>query len=302
MLHMPVRLLRFVGTGGDTVPDDLGPVLARGREAETARVLADALLAIRGWDVLLLTDMNPDCAFTAALAGATRAAGLKTMSGPSERIVYVDLPPTWEAWLETQSSHRRKRIRYIRKKFANAHQARFFVWEDPATLDEAFERLAYLHRKRWATTGQSHAFSTPEYSGFHRVLMKACMARGRLRLYCLELAGQVAAMQYCYKFRDGIYVMQTGYDPEFSDAGQALLWHITEHAIGEGNKVLDFLRGDHSYKDQASTGERHTESVTAFRNTPGAWAYRTRRLYLPAAKAQFVKLKHRLRPDAAQAT
>src|SRR6187551_573822 len=33
MLRFPVRQLRFVGTGGDTYPDDLGPVLAPGHEA-----------------------------------------------------------------------------------------------------------------------------------------------------------------------------------------------------------------------------------------------------------------------------
>ena len=77
MLRVPVRQLRFVGTGGDTTPDDMGPVLARGRETEVARALADAVLAVPGWDVLLLTDMNAACPFTAAVAAPTRVAGLE---------------------------------------------------------------------------------------------------------------------------------------------------------------------------------------------------------------------------------
>ena len=32
ILGVPVRVLRFVGSGGDTHPDDLGPVIAPGRE------------------------------------------------------------------------------------------------------------------------------------------------------------------------------------------------------------------------------------------------------------------------------
>ena len=65
----PVRLLRFVGTGGDTSPDDLGPVLARGREEEVARALADAVLRVPGWDVLRLHDMEPPVAVRGRAGG-----------------------------------------------------------------------------------------------------------------------------------------------------------------------------------------------------------------------------------------
>jgi CelD/BcsL family acetyltransferase involved in cellulose biosynthesis len=307
MLGVPVRQLRFVGTGGDTTPDDLGPVLARGREAEVARALADALLAVPGWDVLLLTDMHPACPFTAAVAEAARAANMKTVTGRSEKISFMTLPETWDAWLQTLHRDRRYRVKNIRKKLNAAHPARFFVWDDPTTLDEGIDRLVFLHHKRWKSIGARHGFNSPEYVGFHRAVMKACLARNRLRLYALELSGQVVAMYYFYKFRDAVYLMQSGFDPDFSEVkpGQVLLGHIVEHAIGERNKLLDFLRGDHRYKDELATGERETLFVTAFRGTPGAWAYRARRIYLPAAKARAVRLKKqlesRLRPGDAKA-
>jgi CelD/BcsL family acetyltransferase involved in cellulose biosynthesis len=298
IFHVPVRLLRFVGTGGDTTPDDLGPVLGRGREGEVARALADAVLAIPGWDVLLLTDMNPACPFTTAVAAVAAGAGLKTDSGRTEQISFMALPDTWEAWLQTLHRDRRYRVKNIRKKLCAAHPARFFVWDDPATIDQGIDRLVFLHHKRWKSIGAQHGFNSPEYVGFHRALMKACLARDRLRLYALELSGQVVAMYYFYRFRDAVYLMQSGFDPDFSDVkpGQVLLGYIVEHAIGERHKVLDFLRGDHRYKDELATGERETRFVTAFRGTPGAWVYRARRIYLPAAKARFLELKGRLRP------
>jgi CelD/BcsL family acetyltransferase involved in cellulose biosynthesis len=304
MLRVPVRMLRFVGSGGDTTPDDLGPFFARGREGEVARILAEALLAIPGWDVLLLTDMDPASPFRAALADAARAAGLKTQSGESERISFMSLPETWEAWLQTLHGDRRYRVKKVRKKLEATHPSRFFVWDDPATLDQGIDRLVFLHHKRWKSAGQDHAFNSPEYVGFHRAVMKACLARDRLRLYTLECAGQAVAIQYFYRFRDTVYLMQSGFDLDFANVkpGEVLLGHIIQDAIREKNKALDFLRGNHSYKDHFATGERHTEFVTAFRNTPGAWAYRTRRLYIPAAKAQLVKLRKRLRPDDAKAT
>ncbi len=304
MLRVPVRLLRFVGTGGDTTPDDLGPFFARGREVAVARVLADALLAIPGWDVLMLTDMDPASPFASTLIDAAHASGLKTQSGQSERISFVALPETWEAWLQTLHGDRRYRVKKVRKKLEAAHPSRFFVWNDPATLDEGIDRLVSLHHKRWQGRGREHAFDSPAYVGFHRAVMKACLTHDRLRLYTLELAGQAVAMQYFYSFRGTVYLMQSGFDIDFANLkpGEVLLGYIIQDAIREKNKVLDFLRGNHAYKDHFATGDRHTQFVTAFRNTPGGWAYRTRRLYIPAAKAQLVKLKHRLRPVDAKAT
>ena len=298
MLKLPVRLLRFVGSGGDTFPDDLGPILAKGREAEVARALAEAVVALGGWDVLFLQDMNPRCPFTAELEAAVRRGRLVMQTGRNERIAYVDLPATWDAWLASLHRDRRYRIKNIRKKLLAAHKdACFFVWDDPATLDAGVDRLVFLHRKRWSQAGLSHAFASPEYVGFHRAVMKACLTKNRLRLYCLEVGGQVIAMFYFYKFRDAVYLMQSGFDPDFGNVkpGQVLLGYIVEHAISEKHKVMDFLRGDHRYKDELATGERETVFVTAFRWRPGALVYRARREVLPVVKQRLVKALARVR-------
>ncbi len=292
MLRWPVRTLRFVGNGGDTAPDDLGPILAPGQEGRVAEALGRAALQVEGWDVLHLPDMNPACAFTTTIAKAANVAQLETLEGRSERIAYMPLPTTWESFLESLSNHRRKRIRYLRKRFASTHAARFFVCQDEARLDEVFERLVHLHHTRWKE--QSSAFTSPEYLGFHRGVIKACMPHDRIRLYCLELGGQIMAVQYCYRFRNAVYVMQTGYDPAYSDAGQVLLGYMVESAISEGNAILDFLRGEHAYKEQYPSSERETVFVTALRDSPGGWAYRARLMYLPGLKRHIARIGRKL--------
>jgi CelD/BcsL family acetyltransferase involved in cellulose biosynthesis len=297
----PVRQLRFVGTGGDTSPDDLGPVLAKGRETEVARALAEEVLRIPGWDVMLLDDMQPENAFIAAMTETVAAARLNHRAGRSERITYMALPATWDAWLKSLSGDRRYRVRNIRKKVNAAQPTRFVVWQDAATLDEGIATLIRLHIKRWGGTTEHRSFASPAYINFHSSVMTACFKRDRLRLYGLELSGAMVAMFYFYKFRDRVYLMQSGYDPDHSRSkpGLVLLGYIVEHAIGEGHAVLDFLRGDHQYKDELATGERETVYLQAFRPTLGAHLYRTRRIYLPALKARLRKelpaLKARLR-------
>ncbi len=297
----PVRQLRFVGTGGDTSPDDLGPVLAKGQETEVARAFADEVLRIPGWDVMLLDDMQPENAFVAAMTEQAGAAHLAHRAGRSERITFLSLPSTFDGWLKSLSGDRRYRVRNIRKKVNAAHPTRFVVWQDAATLDEGIATLIRLHIKRWGGTTEHRSFASPAYIDFHTAVMTACFKRDRLRLYGLELSGAMVAMFYFYKFRDRVYLMQSGYDPEHSRSkpGLVLLGYIVEHAIGEGHAVLDFLRGDHQYKDELATGERETVYLRVFRPTLGAHLYRTRRIYLPALKARVLRelpaLKARLR-------
>lgn len=291
-LGLPVRLLRFVGTGGDTNPDDLGPLLAPGREESAAAALANAALRITQPDVYLFTDIDPESLFKQALMQAAAASGFAVMTGVAERIPLVRLPQDWDAFLKGLPSKRRSGIRCARAKLLAAHpDARFFVWSDPARLDQAIDQLAFLHRKRWQAAGQEHSFTSRQYMDFHRGLMHSLMRRGWLRLYCLEIDGEPRAISYCYRMRNGVFCMQAGFDPDYARVapGAVLLGHAIEHAIGEGNEVFDFLRGEHRYKDQLASGYRNTLGVRVFRNTPGALAYRLRRIWLPQWKARLYR-------------
>jgi len=284
-----VRLLRFVGTGGDTGPDDLGPVLAPGREASAAAALANALLRVAQTDVYLFSDIDPDSLFAEALGAAAGAAGLAVLTGPAQRISFIRLPATWDAFLKALPSKRRSGIRGARAKLLATHpDARFFVWHDPARLDHAVDRLAALHRKRWQAARASHSFASAQYMDFHRGLMHSLMRRGWLRLYCLEIGGELRAITYCYRLRNRVFCMQAGFDPEFAGVapGAVLLGYAIEHAIAEGNEVFDFLRGEHMYKGQLANGTREARYAAAFRPNARALAYRLRRVHLPAWKAR----------------
>ncbi len=297
-LGMQVRMLRLVGSGGDTHPDDLGPVIAAGREAAVAAALADALMRLPSADVVFIPDVQPGSAFPDALAEIARRDELAFEAGRAERIDYVDLPADWPAFLASLSASRRARMKSARKKLEAAHATRFFVWDDPAGLDAALERLAWLHRRRWQASGESESFATGSYIEFHRRILKAFFPRGWLRLYCLEVDGEIAAMTYCYRFRNRVYLVQAGFDPALSRVkpGTVLLGHALEHAIAEGNEVFDFLRGEHRYKGELATGSRETRFVRVFRPTLAARAYRLRVLRLPAWKARLKALALRLKP------
>jgi len=85
VMGRPVRLLRLVGTGGDTHPDDLGPVVVAERENEVAGKLAEAALCIGDVDVLALSDVDPRSRFPSALEEAAADGGHARIVTASER-------------------------------------------------------------------------------------------------------------------------------------------------------------------------------------------------------------------------
>jgi len=292
---VPVRILRFIGVGGDTAPDDLDALLDPAHANEAARVLVSAICQeLEGeWDVLALSDMAEDSVLRQVLSGVFDNGMVK--KGVSASIAYLTLPKSWDSYLEGLHRDRRYTLRQTRRRILSQPESRLFVWDDAARLDEAIDRLVALHLLRWRDRGEEHAFSTREYINFHRRVMHAFQTKGWLRLYCLEVGGVIIAMYYCYRFRNHIYYFQGGFDPAFSKSrpGLVLMGAAIEHAIGEGNEVFDMLRGEYEYKTQWAKQRRSTHYCTAYHLSIPALLYRLRREWLPALKHSLTRLARR---------
>jgi CelD/BcsL family acetyltransferase involved in cellulose biosynthesis len=283
---IPVRVLRPVGAGADTEPDYLGAVVDDAHGAEALAALCRSVVADPSWDVMELTDFTEDSAFPAAMEAACREAGLPVRRLPWGRLPIARLPGTWNEYLATMTKDQRHNIRRARRRAIEECGGRLFNWEDAATLDVAIDRLGELHRQRRKDLGTYHSFSTSEYVAFHRDVMHACHARGRLRLHCLELQGEIVAVNYCYVFRDEMALFQCGFDPNLERLrpGYVLVAWSIEQAITEGMRVFDFLRGDHAYKRIWARDCRSVGLLNAHRRTPRALLFDLRRYTLPSLR------------------
>jgi CelD/BcsL family acetyltransferase involved in cellulose biosynthesis len=273
------RILRWVGTGADTSPDDLGPLLAPQSRGQVATALADAVLDLHAdWDVLHLTDLDRSGCFWAAMCAAADTRRRRRTEEQSARIAYIDLPPTWDEYLASVHRDRRYAIRNTRRKLEAGTSIQFDVATRWRELEPLYERLVDLHTRRWSAKGVAHAFSTAEYIGFHRDAVKACAARDWVRFYALSENRDPIAMIYCYRFRRRVYYFQTGFDPAFERLrpGLVLIGHAVEHAIGQRDEAFDFLRGEHQYKTQWARGVRETAALRVYGRGLAARAFRLR--------------------------
>lgn len=281
----PIRMLSFIGTGGDTSPDYLNPLCDPGHEVAVCDAFAESL-AQQAWSVLSLHDIGTDFTFRNALQRQLAESQIHHHSGQTAEIAWISLPDEWDGYLSTLSRNRRYQIRQQRRKFEAAGTTRFYVWQDRDRLDHAIDALIELHLKRWEPRDTNHAFSTEYYVNFHRELMHLLFAQNQLRLYCLELEGKLVAMLYCYRWKEQVCFYQGGFDPGYEGlrVGNVIMGYAIEHAINEGNQVFDMLKGDYRYKRSLAKGKNHTWHVTAVRFSVPGLIYRFRHEFLPSIK------------------
>ena len=261
-----LRVLRLLGTQGDSNPYNIAPLFEPGDEAAAARALAPAILAVQGYDVLALADTAASIPLAMALAHAAQAAALRYEIRRAKRLVHLPLPPSWNAYLGLLSSEQRARLRHRRQALLGAHATRFFVWH--TGVDAMLNALALLRRP-----------SAAQHPSLQRATLAEALQEGRLRLYCLQIDGQIAALACAVRLRERMVVMQTEFDPRHAAwrPVSVLLQYAIEHAIEEGAKGFDFLRGREDGEDELAPGTEQI-GVTVFRSAIAAAAFRARKI------------------------
>jgi CelD/BcsL family acetyltransferase involved in cellulose biosynthesis len=253
---------------------------------------------VSNWDVLQLSDMTDDSLFMFELSKQSAERKLTINQQTAANIAYIRLPESWDDYLTSLHRDRRNTIRRTRRKVETQHAGRFFVRSGETDCDETLDHLIRLHHKRWKGHPDGHAFSTPQYVGFHRAVVSACAKRHWIRFYCLEADGEIVAVFYCYRFRNQIFYFQAGFDPdrERLRPGLVLIGLAVENAILEGNDVFDFLRGEHAYKNQWGKSVRETKTFVVYRPQFAAAMFHIRTQRLPVLKAWIKSAIPFLRP------
>ena len=157
----------------------------------------------------------------------------------------ISFPSSWQEYLESLSPSFRPLITRYPRKLAQRYQVRIHRCDDLHALPKRLEILFSLHKKRWNQVNQPGSFGSRERRAFYSEMGKSFLRRGWLEFWLMELSGAPAATQYCFRYRDTVYILQEGFDPRFAadKAGYALRADMLKHFIETGVKRYDFLGG-----------------------------------------------------------
>jgi CelD/BcsL family acetyltransferase involved in cellulose biosynthesis len=244
------QVIRFLGSG-EIYSDYLSVLSAPGREAEVAGAVADWLSqsCCRDWDALELTGVDAEDITTRQLVSGLQHRGLALHVRPDLCCWRIDLPATWEAYLDTLSKSHRKQMRRAERRLDDdrlaCHTARSV--DDAA---QALEILIELHQRRQRSLGRPGCFDSEQFVAFHRDAVRRLAAAGQARIDWIERDGQPIAAEYQLLGSDVVYAYQSGIAPEWLslEPGRMVMVAAIRAAIAGRYRVYDFLRGDEPYK------------------------------------------------------
>ena len=123
--------------------------------------------------------------------------------------------------------------------------------EDENKVDIVIETLINFAIKVRQTHHEEHTLNNSDMLDFHQEMAKKFLQRDWLSLYTLVVENKIIAILYCYSYNNTIYYYQTGYDLDWKKygPGRQILAYCVAQAIAEGTKELDFMRGEHAYKE-----------------------------------------------------
>jgi CelD/BcsL family acetyltransferase involved in cellulose biosynthesis len=282
------RVLQFFGA--DPNITELRGVLCRpDSELESYDCLLEHLVERSAeWDFILWGGI-PEGAVAERLAAHGRPVWL-------ENVPYfvLDLPPTWESFLATRPRNVKESLRKCRNSLKSANlQPRFLVADQGPALVRSLDELVRLHGARAALTDtvrHANVFAKEDATRFLEDVCKRHAARGRMRVFSLELGGRTVAARLGFIVGDSLYLSYSGYDPDCArySVMTTVVAEAMKYAIRAGFRAVNLSTGDDVSKTRWSP--RRVESKVAMMPSHAARA--------PLAMTLYNELRRPLAPPS----
>ena len=259
-LHAPrdgPRQLTLLGNG---VSDTLDLLAAP--EADEDALLDAFAGRLSAWDLWDAADLRDTPADGRTARLAARLPGAATIEDEPRPTLALPAPDALEAAWEPKL--RRDLRQAERRGDAEGLAIRA---ADPRSVARDLDRLFELHAARWRGRGETGVLDAPAVQAFHREVAAEAAARGRLRLYTLELGGEAAGAHYGFTVKRRALFYLGGFDARFErlSPGARLTAHALRAAAAEGCVEADFLRGREAYKYRWGAQDRRQSRVAIAR-------------------------------------
>ncbi len=204
-------------------------------------------LEMEGIHRLDLGHVRPDSTVLAHLVKAAESAGWQASAQASATSVEMDLPPTFDGYLETLNGKQRHEVRRKLRRFEEMGKIRYRGIADRAEIEGT---MPVFFKYFTESRSDKATFMTPAMAAFFRDMASAMAGINVLRLGALDLDGPATAMVLYFDYRGVRYLYNSGYDPAYGDLSAGLISKVycIRDAIERGMKRFDFLKGAEAYK------------------------------------------------------
>ncbi len=236
-----------ISFAGDTEVCDYMDIAApAGAEAA---ILDAALRALseEPWREIVLWALSGASPTYLALPGVCRQLGLALETEVEGVCPQIELPASWEEYLEALNKKDRHELRRKLRRLSRAGETELEVLVSPAEVAGALDDFVRMHA---ASRAEKAAFMTGQMERFFRRMVVALAEEGLVEMIFLRLGGIRVAAVLCFRPGNEVLLYNSGYDPAYAGLSVGLLSKALalKRAIDQGLKKFDFLRGAERYK------------------------------------------------------
>lgn len=232
--------------GGTEVADYLDVIATPGREEAVWAAILSHLAGV-AWDQLDLHAIAEHSPTRPILDRLGQSDAYRVESLREDVCPRLDLPASWEAYLESLSSKNRHELRRKLRRLAAEAAYNWRTVHDPAELPEAVATFAELHRQ---SSRDKRVFMDQAMEVYFLANAQAMLQAGWLWLSFLEVNGRRVAGTFAYDYNGTVALYNSGYDPTYSFLSVGLLAVVfcLQEAVLAGRRGFDFLQGSEPYK------------------------------------------------------
>jgi len=201
----------------------------------------------QGISFLELGPVRKDSSVFSQLSGCSVYDGHTINCEPAGVAYELDLPLTWETYLESLHKKQRHEIRRKLRRLNEAGRIGFQVIQNPNHVMEILNEFFLLFQMSRQDKAE---FLTQRIRSFFQVLFQYLAQRGILKLYRISINQQTAAITICFDYADTLYLYNNGYNPAFANLSVGTISKVMsiQNAIINQKIRFNFLKGDEPYK------------------------------------------------------
>jgi CelD/BcsL family acetyltransferase involved in cellulose biosynthesis len=248
MYGVPVRRLEFIFNVHTPRMD----VIISRAHREVYRVLWKYLHENQHlWDVVALYQLPEGSPTLVELTRAAERDGCPTGQWTSDASPYLTLEgQTAESYRAGLATKHKSNMRNRTKRLAKLGTVALETIEGRSGLPEALDDGFAIEAAAWKGEARTAIRCDEALNRFYTRMAHVSAARGWLRLDFLTVNGRRIAFGYSLVYRDKLYLLKAGYDPEFFPYSpfNLLCERTIQTAFDQGLQEFDFLGADAEWK------------------------------------------------------
>lgn len=253
---------RIIEPVGARLTDYVMPLIANlDDRVAVSRAMLEGLKRAISPDALLLWPKADriNCADAAVAAAFPRPGYL--VHRKIRRCPRMTLPESYDLLKQHWSRNHRSQLRRRKRRLSEMGELVLHVASSREEIMESLETMFALHRVNWQHRGEGSEFDDPASCDFVRKLA-AGLPFDLLHYSELRLNGRAISCNLDFRLDDEILFYKGAFDIEHANCspGMVHIAMVSEWAIGQGIRILDFMQGEEEYKFLWADGIRETVS------------------------------------------